>query len=122
MSRHSISKARRLRTITTLPPHPHAESLKRVRARIKAMTQREFFESLVHAGIYTPEGKLTKKYAGACDLHPVLTPEQMGKVPPKKLVRKTVAKTAPRRAAAKTAAREPTGATRRKTVKKASRR
>lgn len=122
MSRQSISKARRLRTITTLPPHPHAESLKRVTARLKTMTQREFFESLVHAGIYTSEGKLTKKYAGACDLYPVLTPEQMGLTPPKKLVRKKAAKTAPRRAAAKKAARTSTGATRRKTVKKASRR
>src|SRR5262249_31828345 len=106
----------------TLPPHPDAESLKRVTARIKTMTQREFFESLVHAGIYTPEGKLTKKYAGACDLYPVLTAEQMGKVPPKKLVRKKAAKPAPRRTAAKTATRKSTGATRRKTVKQASRR
>jgi hypothetical protein len=46
----------------------------------------------------------------------------MGKVPPKKLVRKKATRTAPRRTAAKTAALESTGATRRKTVKKASRR
>jgi hypothetical protein len=122
MSRHSISKERRLRTITTLPPDPDAEARERSLARLRSMTKREFFESLVHAGIYTPEGKLTQKYAGACDLYPVLTDEQMGKVPPKKTVRKKATQTAPRRASAKKAVLAPTGATRRKTVKKASRR
>lgn len=118
-----MSKSRfTLRGLDTLPPHPNAEAHKKVMAWLKTATKREFFESLVHAGIYTPEGKLTQKYAGACDLYPVLTDEQMGKVPPKKLVRKKAPKTAPRRTAAKTAARTSTGATRRKTVKKASRR
>lgn len=122
MSRHSISKERRLRTITTLPPDPDAEARARSLAMIRSMTKREFFESLVHAGIYTPEGKLTQKYAGACDLAHQLTDEQMGKVPPKKLVRKKATRTAPRRTAAKKATRKATGAMRRKTVKKASRR
>lgn len=100
MSRHTISKARRLRTITTLPPHANAENHKRIMAWLKTATQAEFFQSLVDAGIYTPKGRLTRRYAGAIDLYPVLSPEQMGLVPPKeasKPSRRTSTKTAPRK-------------------------
>jgi len=38
----------------------HERALKRTRK----MTAREGFESLVRAGIYTPEGKLTSRYGG----------------------------------------------------------
>ena len=118
-----MSKSRfTLRGLDTVPPHANAGVNEKLMAWLKTATKREFFESLVHAGIYSPDGKLAKQYVGTTDLRPVLTAEQMGKVPPKKLVRKTGTKTAPRRTAAKTAARESTGATRRKTVKKASRR
>lgn len=108
-----------LRGLDSVPPHANAEAHKKVMARLKTMTQREFFESLVHAGIYTPGGKLTKKYAGASDLPHVLTPEQMGLATREKAKKAT--RPVPRRASAKTAARKSTGATRRKTVK-ASRR
>jgi hypothetical protein len=111
MSRDSISKARRLRTITTLPPHENAEVHKRIMARLETMTQQEFFESLVHAGIYTPKGRLTARYSGATNLPSILSPEQMGISPPEE------ARTAPRRISAKTVRRKSTGASRRKSAK-----
>ncbi len=37
---------------------------KRALARVGKMTAREGFESLVRAGIYTREGKLTARYGG----------------------------------------------------------
>ncbi|REG30989.1 hypothetical protein ATI61_106459 [Archangium gephyra] len=111
MSRDSISKARRLRTITTLPPHANAENHKRIMEKLKTMTQAEFFQSLVDAGIYTPKGRLTRRYAGAIDLYPVLTPEQMGIAPAAKALE------SPRRTSAKTAARKSPRAPRRKSAK-----
>jgi hypothetical protein len=111
MSRDSISKARRLRTITTLPPHANAENHKRIMAWLKTATRAEFFQSLVDAGIYTPKGRVTRKYAGDPDLLPVLTPEQMGIAPATKAIKSS------RRASAKTAARKSTSAPRRKSAK-----
>jgi hypothetical protein len=111
MSRATISKARRLRTITTLPPHENAENHKRIMAWLKTATQAEFFQSLVDAGFYTPKGRLTRKYAGDPDLRPVLTPEQMGMAPAKK------ARPSPRRTSAKTVARKSAPAARRKSAK-----
>lgn len=115
MSRDSISKARRLRTITTLPPHENAENHKRIMEMLRTMTRAEFFQSLVDAGIYTPKGRVTRKYAGDPDLLPVLSPAQMGLAPPRE------ASKASRRTSAKTAPRQSTGASRRKSAK-ASRR
>ena len=37
---------------------------KRVLERVRKMTAREGFESLVEAGIYTAQGKLAKQYGG----------------------------------------------------------
>jgi hypothetical protein len=36
----------------------------RVLAKVKRMSGKEIFESMVATGIYTPEGKLTKEYGG----------------------------------------------------------
>jgi len=35
-----------------------------VLAKVKRMSGKEIFESMVATGIYTPEGKLTKEYGG----------------------------------------------------------
>ena len=37
---------------------------KRVLSRVRKMTPEEGFQSLVEAGIYTPQGKLAKEYGG----------------------------------------------------------
>ena len=111
MGRASMSKSRRLRSITTLRPHANAENHKRIMAMLENMTQHEFFLSLVDAGIYTRSGRLTRHYAGASDLPHVLSPEQMGTAPRKE------ARRAPRRTSAKTARPKSTGPTRRKSVK-----
>jgi hypothetical protein len=36
----------------------------RVLARVRKMTAKEGFQSLIDSGIYTPEGKLAKEYGG----------------------------------------------------------
>ena len=36
----------------------------RILARVRKMTVKEGFQSLIAAGIYTPEGKLAKEYGG----------------------------------------------------------
>jgi hypothetical protein len=45
-----------------LPPHANAEVHKRLMEDLDRMTPAEFFETLVRAGIYTPEGELTEHY------------------------------------------------------------
>ena len=37
---------------------------RRVLAEMRKMTREEFFQLLVHAGIYTPDGELTPPYQG----------------------------------------------------------
>jgi hypothetical protein len=46
-----------------LPPHANAEVHARIMADLRRMTPAEFLVSLVHAGICTPDGKLTEHYA-----------------------------------------------------------
>jgi len=36
----------------------------RVLKRVRGMTPKEGFQSLIASGIYTPDGKLTKEYGG----------------------------------------------------------
>jgi len=36
----------------------------RVLARVRKMTPKEGFQSLIASGIYTPDGKLAKEYGG----------------------------------------------------------
>lgn len=45
-----------------LPPHANAEAHARLMARLEKMTPAEFFQTLVDAGIYTPDGELTEHY------------------------------------------------------------
>jgi len=46
----------------TLPPHINAETHKLVMARVNTMSDEEFIDSLVQAGICSPDGKLTDNY------------------------------------------------------------
>jgi hypothetical protein len=46
-----------------LPLHANAEVHARIMADLKQMTPAEFLETLVQAGICTPDGKLTEHYA-----------------------------------------------------------
>jgi len=98
-----MSKRSRHLSITTLPPHPDREAYEQTMARLKSMTRQEFFQSLVDAGIYTPQGKLAERYAGGDELPPVLPGWK--------------AKKAPQRTSAKTAQRKSTRAPRRKSAK-----
>jgi hypothetical protein len=54
---------------TELPPHVNAEAHKRLMQRLAKMTPDELFQSCVEVGIYTPEGKLTERYAPKADDH-----------------------------------------------------
>lgn len=45
-----------------LPPHSNAGPHARLMARLEKMTSAEFFQTLVEAGIYTPDGELTEHY------------------------------------------------------------
>jgi C-terminal processing protease CtpA/Prc len=92
-----------LRGLDSVPPHANAEVHERIMAKLKRMTPHEIFLTLVDAGIYTPEGKLTERYGGEPD-----TPAEATQ---KKSTR------APQRTSAKTAQRKSTGASRRKSVK-----
>lgn len=44
------------------PPHANAGPLARLMARLRKMTPDELFQTLVDAGIYTPDGQLTEHY------------------------------------------------------------
>jgi|GEM_PF-2284212 len=49
------------------PPQTRKELLalhRRVVKKFKALTMEQRFQTIVRAGIYTPDGKLTKAYAG----------------------------------------------------------
>lgn len=45
-----------------LPPHANAKPHARLMAELRAMTPDELFQTLVDAGIYTPDGQLTEHY------------------------------------------------------------
>lgn len=47
-----------------LPPHENAENHQRLMKRWKKMTDEEFLQTLVSAGIYDKKGKLRPPYAG----------------------------------------------------------
>jgi hypothetical protein len=60
-----LSRSARVRTNGR--PHSHNELVaahERALKRFKLMTARERFQSLVKAGIYTSDGKLTPRYGG----------------------------------------------------------
>jgi roadblock/LC7 domain-containing protein len=44
------------------PPHANAKVHKKIMAKLKKMSSKEIFQTAVEAGIYTPDGKLTKHY------------------------------------------------------------
>jgi hypothetical protein len=46
----------------TQTPLPEQKALDRALAKLRAMAPDEFFQTLVHAGIYTPDGRLTAPY------------------------------------------------------------
>jgi len=50
-------------SLTELAPHANAEGHRLFMAWISKATPEEVFQSLVDAGIYTPDGKLTERYA-----------------------------------------------------------
>jgi len=56
MSKHRPSKE------FAPPPHANAEGHELVMARVDAMSREEFVESLVQAGICSPDGELTEHY------------------------------------------------------------
>ena len=45
-----------------LPPLPEREAHERARARVRSMTPDEQRQSLIDAGIYTPDGALSPEY------------------------------------------------------------
>lgn len=45
-----------------LPPLPHAAAHERLLARLAKMSAEEIFQTMIDAGIYTKDGKLTKPY------------------------------------------------------------
>jgi len=47
-----------------LSPKDLRELHQRVLDRVRKMTPREGFQSLIESGIYTPDGKLAKEYRG----------------------------------------------------------
>jgi hypothetical protein len=52
------------------PPHRDVEAHERLMEYLEQMTPDEFFQSLVRAGIYTPEGELTEHYRSEPSLPP----------------------------------------------------
>ncbi len=44
------------------PPHPNAETHKKVMALLRKMTPQEALEMSVRAGVHTPDGRLTPPY------------------------------------------------------------
>jgi hypothetical protein len=53
----------------TLPPHANAEVHKRFMEWLERATEEEKFQSLVSAGILTPEGEFTEHYRTGSDEH-----------------------------------------------------
>ena len=53
-----------------IPPHGNAEVHKRLMARLRKMTPKELFQTIVDAGIYKPNGELAEPYTGGPDLSP----------------------------------------------------
>ena len=45
-----------------LPPIPYQNRIDQALDELALMSPEEFFQTLVHAGIYTPEGQLTEPY------------------------------------------------------------
>jgi hypothetical protein len=55
-------RADRSRPTFEPPPHANAEVHARIMAELEKMTSAEFFQTLVDAGIYTPDGQLTEHH------------------------------------------------------------
>ena len=52
------------RQTTSIAEVPHAAATRAVRAALAKMSPAELRATMVHAGIHTPEGKLTEAYGG----------------------------------------------------------
>lgn len=57
----SRSKKKKVSTLE-LPPLPHAEAHRELLQELARMSPEELFQTLVDAGIYTKDRKLTKAY------------------------------------------------------------
>jgi hypothetical protein len=60
----------RIRSIPLVPPppdNPGVEGLAQVSESIRRMTNEELWDLSVRAGIYTPDGRLRRKYGGMAD-------------------------------------------------------
>ncbi len=56
-----MKRSRRAQTFLP-PPHPNADAHERFVAAFRRMTQAERFQTIVDAGICTPDGKFTAPY------------------------------------------------------------
>ena len=45
-----------------IPPHVNEDPHRRLMERLRSMSPEEVFQTLVDAGIYTPDGELTSPY------------------------------------------------------------
>jgi hypothetical protein len=71
MAANKIKQEQTLR----LPPHPNAAVHQRIMEDLRKMTPEEFLQSLIEAGICTPDGELAPYYRGESDEMPI--PESM---------------------------------------------
>jgi hypothetical protein len=58
---------KRIPRVPPPPENPGVEILYRVSESLKRMTDDELFALGVRAGVYTADGRLTKKYGGTAD-------------------------------------------------------
>lgn len=58
---------KRIPRVPPPPENPGVEILYRISESFKRMSDEEFFAHLVRVGIYTPDGRLTRKYGGTAD-------------------------------------------------------
>ena len=58
---------KRIPRVPPPPENPGVELLYRISDSFKRMSDEEFFALLVRAGIYTSDGRLTRKYGGTAD-------------------------------------------------------
>ncbi len=62
-----MTRRRRIPLVDPPPENPGVEGLARVSESLKRMSKEELFALFVRAGIYTPDGRLTRKYGGTAD-------------------------------------------------------
>lgn len=56
------ARAKKKGALLELPPLPHAAAHERLLARLAKMSAEEIFQTMIDAGIYTRDRKLTKAY------------------------------------------------------------